>query len=448
MTELKKGLSQKNYTQIINGIQKTLVALGDDGCNVLPFQKVLQTKVLPLSIYPFDNGWYVCDAKDNSLIGERIISMDGIGIDEVYRAITPLLNTDNIHYRDRLFAVYGLIPAMLRDSGIQGLDRSVELKFASGKSLTMTAESLEEYRLLDKGLPNDGIFSMTQKDHSNENYWMEYFPNTNTLFIQFQRIANSTSGPSFSKFVDLIEKEIESSRTKKIILDVRYGGGGNGFKLKSLTDLLRVNPQINRDGNLLVLTSRATNGTLLELASVLQLNTKAVFIGEPTGEGPNTVGDTKYITLPNSGIQISLTKKFWPTSWPMDLRKTLVPDVKVTYSFIDKEQEKDPWLDAALSYQGSNPGMIPSEKIRQDLSGIYNIGERRVKIEDKKEKLILMMERGMKSFFEIHTELYNDSTGVLNTDINGVKLYFKESLNGTAQPDFLNWMGTILPFEK
>lgn len=44
---------------------KALGVLGDDGCNILPFQEAISTKLLPISMYPFEDGWYICDAKTN-----------------------------------------------------------------------------------------------------------------------------------------------------------------------------------------------------------------------------------------------------------------------------------------------------------------------------------------------------------------------------------------------
>jgi hypothetical protein len=269
-------------------------------------------------------------------------------------------------------------------------------------------------------------------------------PNTKTLFVQMQRIANNQEGISFSNFINQIESFIESNKTDKIILDLRYGGGGNGFKLKRFTVLLRDSNTINKKGNLFVLTSKATRGTLLELASILKLNTKAILIGEPTAEGVNTVGDTKYITLPNSGIRVSLTHTFWATSWEKDISTFLSPDVSVEYNYSNKAKEQDPWLDAVYAYEVKEPYQsIPSD-LKNQLIGTYKIEGRKVRIENTNGRLFLTMNSKMKSFFEIYTELYYQSEGILSTDIGGVTLTFNKNSSNKIKLESLKWKGSNL----
>ena len=448
ITSLKEGLASKSEMEILFGIQKALGVLGDDGCNILPFQEAISTKLLPISMYPFEDGWYICDAKNKSLIGEQITHLDGVAIAEVFEKMKWYLNADNAFYRQRLFGAYGLIPDLLRVSGIKGSESMVSVHLASGKTVSVDAEGLSEYSKLNRKLPNDGYFLLSQTDRENENYWFEYFPESNTLFVQFQQISNNKKGPSFSKFIGLIKEEIKSGKAQKIILDVRYGGGGNGFKLKSLTDLLRESDQINQKGNLIILTSKTTKGTLLELSSILRLNTKAVLIGEPTGEGPNTVGDVKYVELPNSKIKVSLTKIFWPTSWSFDQRTTLEPDVAIAYSHELYQKGEDPWLTKATTYEVEEEKKVLDGQLIEALVGSYKINGRKVSIKKEYGKLWIQMNRKIKSFFEINTELFSEQEGVLGTNIKNVKLHYSKSEDGEIYPSTLEWKSNMLPIER
>ncbi len=218
ITSLKDGLASKSETEILFGIQKALGVLGDDGCNILPFQEAISTKLLPISMYPFEDGWYICDAKNKSLIGERITHLDGVAIEEVFEKMKWYLNADNAFYRQRLFGAYGLIPDLLRVSGIKGPESMVSVHLASGKTVSVDVEGLSEYSKLNRKLPNDGYSSWSQTDHKNENYWFEYFPESNTLFVQFQQISNSRKGPSFSKFIGLINgKSMMKTPNKQLV---------------------------------------------------------------------------------------------------------------------------------------------------------------------------------------------------------------------------------------
>ena len=113
------------------------------------------------------------------------------------------------------------------------------------------------YNSLDRTFPNTtGRGASIGKEDLN--YWYSYLPDSKILYLQFRQIRNSEEGPGFSDFVKQVEEEIESREISKIVIDNRYGGGGNGFKLKPLTDLIRQSESLNQWGRLFVLTRRGT----------------------------------------------------------------------------------------------------------------------------------------------------------------------------------------------
>lgn len=443
------SMVQSDGMQMVFGIQNLLNTLGDEGCNLPFFQTGLNMHVLPLKTYWFDNGLYILDAASeySGTVGEEIVKINGLLVQDVFQKLNPFLNADNDYYKKYLFQAYGLMPSIIKHIGLGDDSGKIDLEFASGQKVTVKSESISEYGKLQRGLPNDGVFGFTGADHQNENYWFEFVPNSKTLFVQIQKVANNEKEDSFSKFVDKIGGLISQGKANKLIVDLRYGGGGNGFKLKPLTDLLRDSESINKKGNLFVLTSIATRGTLVELASILRLNTKVVLVGQPTAEGANTVGDVKYVTLPNSGLSVSLTHTLWPTSWIQDASSSLKPDRYVTYSYQDKAKNNDPWITASMDYhQQYRPEPISAELVEQ-LMGTYKVNDRKINLEADNGKLYLRMSRKMKSFFEIQTQLYFRSQGVLSTDMDDVVLYYGTDSSGKAFPKTLEWNNNSLTVE-
>lgn len=75
--QLKQNIETKSYEDIVFGMQYMLNVIEENGCNIIPFQKELDTKVLPIKNYWFDDGLFICDAsKDyNTLKGEQIIKL-------------------------------------------------------------------------------------------------------------------------------------------------------------------------------------------------------------------------------------------------------------------------------------------------------------------------------------------------------------------------------------
>ncbi len=438
-----------NKEDVVFALQRLLNTLNDEGCNVPLFQKGVALPVLPIKTYWFNDGLYILDASDNykDVIGKQVVKINNTTIEEAFKKLKPLLNADNDYYKKYLFQIYGFMPSMLKFLGVENNNDEVLVEFASGESMQIKGSTIQEYSKLSRLLPNDEFFSASNTSYKNENYWFEFLPNTKSLFVQLQQISNNENGDSFSGFVDNVETIIENNKANKLIIDLRYGGGGNGFKLKPLTDMLRDSKVINKKGHLFVLTSKATRGTLLELASILKLNTKAVIVGEPTAEGANTVGDIKYVTLPNSGLIVSLTHTLWPTSWKNDTSTFLLPDEQIVFNYSDKVQGIDPWLNVVGNYKVRESQKSVPNDLKNKLLGTYKISGRKVTIAHKNGRLFLMMNRKMKSFFEIYTELYFKSEGVLSTDIEGVTLNYTTTNLNEVTLQSLHWNQLVLKIQ-
>jgi hypothetical protein len=445
--ELKAKLPDLSMEEIVLGMQSLLALANDEGCYIYPFQSALNFQVLPLKNYWFKDGMYVCDATDSyhELIGQKIIKVNGIKIEDIFYKLKSVLPADNEYYQRHLFPMYFQIPAWLNWAGVLEESNSVVISTASGMEMDVPFVDIQAYVSLNRTLASQNKITGSNKDHSGENYWMEYLPDAQTLFVQFLQITDIDKGESFNAFVRAIEKELKSGKTKKLIIDNRYGGGGNGFKLKPLTDLIRDSEIINQKGKLFIFTSRSTRGTILEMTSVLMHNTKAILVGEPTGEGPNMVGDTKNVTLPNSKIQVSLSHTFWQTSFELDPRTTIVPSQNVEYSYTDYTKGRDPWLTSVGNIANADVQGEPiPEEIANSLIGKHTISGRTLVVIEENGRVYLTMNRKIKSFFELKLELFFLEPGVLSTDISGVQLFYKKDGNVKSSIVKIEWFGEML----
>lgn len=439
---LKAEFKRLSHPQKLMAVQRLLAEFNDEGIRLLPIQSAYDNEVLPVKTYWFSNGLYMLDASEayESLKNQKVEAINGIKVEQLYEELSPYLSADNENYKKHVFPFYIQSSLWLKGAGIiNEADESVNLTMEGGEMAKVDFGSYDNYSTLQRNL-------VGSRDDQKSNYWKSYDENTKTLLVQFQAIADNDSGEGFSKFVNGIEKDLTSKEVDKLVIDNRFGGGGNGFKLKPLTDLIQ-NSHVNQRGKLFVLTSRATRGTVMELASILELNTKTIFIGEATGEGPNSVGDTKYIELPHSKLMFSLTHKFWPTSWESDSRKELKPNVSIDYSFDDHINKVDPWLETIKSVEAESQTLEMPESILNDLSGKYRVQDYNVLIENKEGRLLLSVKRKIKSFFEINTELYYSEQGLLTTDIDGMRLNYKIGPDDKAVLTNLDWKGVDLRVE-
>src|SRR5262249_1265847 len=100
-------------------------------------------------------------------------------------------------------------------------------------------------------------------------------------------------------------------------------------------------------------TAPATFSSGLLAAIALRRDLKAVLVGQPPGEKPNSYGEVRELTLPRSGLVVQYSTKY--------IRvvdgdpATYDPDIVVGRTIADSLNGTAPALDAALKGVGTTP---------------------------------------------------------------------------------------------
>jgi hypothetical protein len=114
-----------------------------------------------------------------------------------------------------------------------------------------------------------------------------------------------------------------------------------------------------------VLTARGTFSASQFLLDDLDRLTDAVFIGEPASSRPTGYGDGYRSIMPNSGIAIRTSIKYWQSG--QDMREWTPIDLAPAYNFADYVAGRDPALEAALSFK-------PEQTLEQRLADAASAG--------------------------------------------------------------------------
>jgi hypothetical protein len=190
-----------------------------------------------------------------------------------------------------------------------------------------------------------------------KHFWYAEIPEQNALYVQDNLVLNEDGGQTLTSFFREVFQKIDSRGYKTVILDLRLNGGGNNMLFQALKEAFRTMPIFQTKGSFFVLTGRLTQSAAQNFTTFLERNTKAIFVGEPTGERPNHYGDAEAITLPSSGIQINLSRKYWEDSLPGDPRLWTAPAIKAPLTLRQFRDGHDPALEAIWQYL-----RIPAEK--------------------------------------------------------------------------------------
>jgi C-terminal processing protease CtpA/Prc len=142
---------------------------------------------------------------------------------------------------------------------------------------------------------------------------------------------------------------IDEAEADRLVIDLRRNTGGNNYLNQPLIHALLRCERVNRPGHLFVLASPTTFSAAVNAASDLERETQALFVGEPTGAGPNHFGDAELIELPRTKLRVFVSTVRWQKSDPRDARRWILPDLPAPATFADFRAGRDAALEAALS---------------------------------------------------------------------------------------------------
>jgi hypothetical protein len=98
-----------------------------------------------------------------------------------------------------------------------------------------------------------------------------------------------------------------------------------------------------------VLTGRSTFSACQNLLNYLTRVCGVVVAGEPSSSRPIFVGESTQVRLPWSGLNISISSRYWQDSFPWDRRQWIAPRIPVRLSSSDYFGNRDPVMEAVAA---------------------------------------------------------------------------------------------------
>jgi tetratricopeptide (TPR) repeat protein len=377
---------EKLYLQIpklqnherIAGIAR-LVSLFKYGHTTMAWWEIpVKYRVVPVNFYWFSDGIFVegTDKKNESLVGAKLLKVEGKPVSATLVAIRPLVPAEN----DQFFKANGLdfltMPEALHAQGIcTQLKNSVTFTFQKdGKTFDHTLPAMEGVDIPRQyGFVNTGKDWISVRDQStrplylknlDKIYYYEYLPQSKTVYVRHSQIQDEKE-ESTSVFYKKIFEFIEKNDVERLVLDVRLNGGGNNYKNKPIVTGIIECRKINQPGKLFVITGRRTFSACQNLVNELHNYTRAVFVGEPTAENINFYGDTRRVELPKSKIPVMLSFAWWQDKPQWENDDWLAPNVAVDMSFEAYKTNQDPALDTCLAFSDKDLVLDPMGRLSE-----------------------------------------------------------------------------------
>ncbi len=354
--------------QVATGILRLLVPLGDGHARIGVAAYPPLAPALPLEFWQYPEGLFAVAAgpAQRAALGAEVLAVDGRPVTEVLAGVEPITSRDNDAQLMKMAPAWLRRPAVLHALGLAGAPDAVtlRLRLPDGPEAEIRAAAEPEPDWPREGGLAPGWTRLADlapgpvpacERHRDLDFWFEYQRADGLVYAQLNRVRDHPA-ESLPAFAGRLFDFIEAHDVQRLVLDLRWNGGGNTFLTQPLLHRLIGCGKVSRPGALFVIIGRQTFSAAQNTATAIERHTDAIFVGEPSGSRPNFTGETVPFRLPWSGLQVNVSDLFWQTSWPMDQRSWIAPDLYAPPTFAACRAGRDPAMEAIAAYRDHVPG--------------------------------------------------------------------------------------------
>jgi len=278
------------------------------------------------------------------LAGTKLLRIGAAGIEEINKKLATILSQDeNQWYTMNTGPAFLMYAEIISALGLSADSSKAGFTFLddSGK------EIIEELPAspLDPAKRWIGA-SKTQplsRQRQTESFWFSYVEEINAVYVNFRKYDD------LARYSNKLFDFIEEKKATRLIVDLRQNGGGDFKKgRRQLISKIKEHTIINQKGNLFVITGRATFSAAMVNSIDFKKETNAIIIGEPPGEKPNSYSENDEMKLPNSGLVISYSTRYY--KFLDEDVPAFEPDVRIDNEWKAFKEGRDPVMEWILTY--------------------------------------------------------------------------------------------------
>jgi tetratricopeptide (TPR) repeat protein len=338
----------------------------------------------PLTLYFFKDGLFVmtADSEHAAAVGAKVLKVGKESAEQAYNTIKGLVFHDaNNEFGLKASAPFVLVtPEVLHAVGlVEDMDKASFVLEKDGKQMTVELKPVVRnvgagHSIWDYVKPQGWVDARDAASaptplwlkNARDLFWFEYLADSKTVYVQFNGVADKEN-ETLSDFSKRLFAFVEKNPVDRLILDLRWNGGGNNQLNKPLIVGL-IKSKIDERGKLFTIISRHTFSAAQNLVNELEKYTNTIFVGEPTGENVNFYGDAARIELPNSKLVVRTSTLWWQNLDPRDRRLWTGPQIAAELTSHDYITNNDPALKAILSY-------TPKKELTEQLMEALNAND-------------------------------------------------------------------------
>jgi Peptidase family S41 len=353
--ELKAKVGQLADYEVTVGLMRLVALIGDAHTN-LQFN-TLKWHVLPIDIEWLRDGVFIAKADQDhrDLLGARVLGLGNLTVEDAATRAASVTARENDQWSKVMAKQWIRYAEVLRATGIiDSLDAApLTLLGADGAKRTLVLKPTPATKKFQWITLPDAEFkdlTATRKPRDGGRWYGHSFDAASgTLYCWYDRCQNQPDKPTVGTWAKEVLGLLDEHDVQRVVIDLRRNGGGNSILLSPLIGGLARREKINQDGKIFVLIDRHTFSSAEMNAGELKRGTKAVLVGEPTGGKPNGYGEVRTFNLPNSGLTVQYSTRYFKVE-DMD-RPSQMPDVNVEPTAAEFFAGRDVMMEAVMRYR-------------------------------------------------------------------------------------------------
>lgn len=354
VADLVKTVPDATDDELMVGVLKIVAMVSAAGCDAHTGAFIWGTGTYPVDTLPLRLWLFPGELADSlvivdalppyqDLIGATIETIEGKSELKVRQQLDAVIPRDNDWTVRLLLPRYVLIPQVLRGLGIAD-DGPISLGLTTPDRSPRTVEvqpiPMADYNAWagPYGLHLPADPDVQYLSRIDDALWWTRLPDAQNLFVQWNRVDRLPVST-----LDSLRDELHKPDVARVVLDMRHNYGGELSAVDPMLELFE-DPAVDQPGRLYVITGRNTFSAASLFVARVTRATNAVLVGEPMGGCPTAYGDTQDVTLPFSGIVVSVADTLEVGVSVDDARQTIEPDVPFELSRDEWASGSDPAL--------------------------------------------------------------------------------------------------------
>jgi hypothetical protein len=293
-----------------------------------------------------------------ALLGKKLTAINGTPIDVIIDSLSTLLVQDNqslIKYHIPRMLTWSQLLSHFGFSDTEKVTLHIANETGAEEQIPIhLPASLGE--MVDIRVESVPLGWQDQKSYFREHY----FEGENIYYIQYNRCwsreveedygsgATALFMPSFKEFEKQVFQVLRKKEVDKLIFDLRFNSGGHPAQGKAFIEKLR-KAKLKGEGSFYLLLGRKTSSEALINAVDFMNSGQTILVGEETGGRPNHFGEVRRFVLPESGLIVSHSTRYF-SLLDEDL-PTISPDVDAPESFDLFLKGVDPAFEAVRKHE-------------------------------------------------------------------------------------------------